>query len=202
VTESGRFEATEPPPTGQDDEPVRIVDYDPAWPARFEAERAALDAEIGAYVLGGIHHVGSTAVHGLAAKPVIDILAGVEDLQAARPCIALVARLGYLYVPYRAAEMHWFCKPDRRLRTHHLHLVPATSERFREEIAFRDYLRTHPETAATYSRLKHALAARFRNDREAYTEAKTPFIVEVLRLARTRPGVTEDPGDETSRRVD
>ena len=93
------------------DEPIRIAAYDPAWPARFEQERLALAAAIGDWAVGGIHHIGSTAVPGLDAKPIIDVLVGVEDLEASRACFDPLAGLDYLYAPYRTEEMHWFCKP-------------------------------------------------------------------------------------------
>ena len=158
------------------DEPIRIVSYEPAWPARFEEERAALEAAVGPWVTGGIHHVGSTAVPGHDAKPIDDILVGVSDLEESRACFEPLARLDYLYAPYLSDVMHWFCKPDPARRTHHLHLVPAGSERFREELAFRDRLRADPKAAEEYSTLKHDLAERFANDRESYTEAKAGFI--------------------------
>jgi len=158
------------------DEPVRIVDYDPAWPGRFEEERGVLVGALGDSVVGGIHHVGSTSVPGLASKPVIDILVGVRDLERSRSCFEPLAALGYLYAPYRSGEMHWFCKPDPRRRTHHLHLVPVDSARFRDELAFRDNLRVDVELARGYEALKHELAARHRDDREAYTQAKGEFI--------------------------
>ena len=163
-------------PAPSPDEPVRIAAYDPAWPSRFEAERAALAGAIGDWVVGGIHHVGSTAVPGLAAKPVIDILVGVESLQASRPCIEAVEGLGYLYAPYRVDEMHWFCKPHPSRRTHHLHLVPVGSTRFVAELAFRDALRRDVELAARYARLKRKLAAEHEHDREAYTAGKEEFV--------------------------
>ena len=94
------------------EEPIRLVAADPAWPARFEVERAALEDAIGEWVDGGIHHVGSTAVPGLEAKPTIDILVGVRDLETARACFEPLASLGYHYAPYLPTEMHWFCKPD------------------------------------------------------------------------------------------
>jgi GrpB-like predicted nucleotidyltransferase (UPF0157 family) len=165
------------------DEPVQVGPYDPEWPDRFDDERHLLRQVIGDFAIGGIHHVGSTSVPGLDAKPIIDILAGVGDLEAARPCIGLVAPLGYLYAPYRAAEMHWFCKPHPSRRTHHLHLVPATSARFHDELRFRDYLRGHPQARAEYARLKHRLAERFRWDRDAYTQAKTTFVQDILARA-------------------
>jgi GrpB-like predicted nucleotidyltransferase (UPF0157 family) len=169
--------------TGTAEERVRIEPYDPSWPARFEEERAALAEAIGDWVVGGIHHVGSTAVPGLDAKPVIDILVGVSDLPSSRECVEPLRGIGYLYAPYRTDEMHWFCKPDPARRTHHLHLVPTGSRRFRDELAFRDHLRSHPEAASEYGALKRALAARFERDRERYTEAKEGFIRAVLDVA-------------------
>lgn len=163
-----------------EDEAVAVVPYDSAWPARFDAEKELLDRAIGSLVSGGIHHVGSTAVPGLAAKPVIDILVGVEDLTSSRACFSKLAELGYQYAPYRTEEMHWFCKPSPAHRTHHLHLVPAGSRRYREELAFRDILRTRPDLAERYQALKQQLAIKHRNDREAYTEAKQSFITEAL----------------------
>ena len=166
---------------GAQPEAVRVVPYDPDWPARFSAERRLLQAAIGAWVSGGVHHVGSTAVPGLDAKPIIDILVGVRDLAGSRACFEPLAELEYSYAPYRVEEMHWFCKPDPRRRTHHLHLVPSDSPRYRAELAFRDRLRQRPELAARYGRLKQELASSFRQDRERYTRAKGAFIKRALR---------------------
>ncbi len=163
------------------DEAISVAPYQPGWPAAFEAERRLLAPVIGAYLVGGIHHVGSTAVPGLAAKPIIDILAGISDLDSARPCIELVAPLGYVHAPCRPGEMLWFCKPGPRRRTHHLHLIPVGSASYRDELKFRDYLRAHPDSRDEYARLKEGLAVRFRRDREAYTEAKTDFVRDILR---------------------
>lgn len=154
--------------------------YDPTWPARFEQERAALEDAIGAWIVGGIHHVGSTAVPGLDAKPIVDILAGVRDLEESRACFDPLAQLGYMYAPHLPDEMHWFCKPHPSRRTHHLHLVPTGSKRYRDELAFRDRLREDPQIAEDYLALKRRLASRFANDREAYTDAKSAFVSRVL----------------------
>jgi GrpB-like predicted nucleotidyltransferase (UPF0157 family) len=169
-----------------EDEPVEIVSYDSAWPARFETEKRLLERVIGPWSAGGVHHVGSTAVPGLAAKPVIDILVGVESLAGSRTCFDPLAEIGYQYAPYRPDEMHWFCKPSPAHRTHHLHLVPAGSRRFHDELAFRDALRSLPELAERYAELKRTLATRHRTDREGYTEAKGDFIAEVLGLHGSR----------------
>jgi len=166
--------------TPNSDEPIRIAPYDPSWPSRFLDEQGALDAAIGEWVTGGIHHVGSTAVPGLAAKPIVDILAGVANLEAARACFAPLTDLDYLYAPYRAEEMHWFCKPHPSRRTHHLHLVPTDSSRFRDELTFRDRLRASAATAEEYAALKRDLAERYKDDRESYTDAKEGFIRRVL----------------------
>jgi len=165
---------------GQIAEPVRLVPYDPGWPGLFERERALLEEAIGAWVTGGIHHVGSTAVPGLEAKPVIDVLVGVEGLEASRPCLVRLQPLEYLYAPYLADEMHWLCKPSPERRTHHLHLVPTGSDRYRDELAFRDALRADDGLAAEYAALKQELAARFGEDRDAYTDAKSDFIGRAL----------------------
>ncbi|MEX2447436.1 MAG: GrpB family protein [Solirubrobacterales bacterium] len=162
------------------DEPIRLVPHDPSWPDRFDQEAAVLNAAIGGWATGGIHHVGSTAVPGLDAKPIIDILVGIDDLGASRACFDSLAKLDYRYAPYRPEEMHWFCKPHPSRRTHHLHLVPTDSERFREELAFRDRLRSDRTADDEYAVLKHDLAQRFADDREAYTEAKAEFIRRVL----------------------
>ena len=166
--------------SGRADEPVRLVTYDPAWPARFESERALLEAAVGDSAVGGIHHVGSTAVPGLDAKPIIDILVGVSDLESSRSCFEPLAELDYLYAPYLAEEMHWFCKPDPQRRTHHLHLIPVGSPRFEDEIAFRDLLRSDQAMAAEYLALKRRLAAEFEHDRDGYTDAKAGFIAAAL----------------------
>jgi GrpB-like predicted nucleotidyltransferase (UPF0157 family) len=162
------------------DEPIRLVAYDSDWPRRFERERAALPGAIGPWIAGGIHHVGSTSVPGLAAKPIIDILVGVRGLDESRACLEPLAELGYLYAPYMEAEMHWLCKPHPSRRTHHLHLVPSGSERYRAELAFRDRLRADDELAVEYLALKQSLARRFEKDREAYTAAKSDFIRRAL----------------------
>ncbi|MEU8821765.1 GrpB family protein [Actinoplanes sp. NPDC048796] len=163
------------------DERIRLEAYDPVWGERFEREAAALKEVLGEHVEGGVHHVGSTAVPGMTAKPIIDIMVGVRDLESSRGCIELVAGLDYLYAPYRTDVMHWFCKPDPARRTHHLHLVPVGSRRFADVLAFRDRLRSHPEDARRYAELKVELAQRYADDREAYTAGKGALIAALLR---------------------
>jgi GrpB-like predicted nucleotidyltransferase (UPF0157 family) len=162
------------------DAPVHIVAYDARWPRAFESERARLLDALGGWLAGPIEQIGSTAVPGLAAKPVIDIMAGVESLEASRPAIAALEAQQYCYAPYRIEVMHWFCKPSPAFRTHHLHLVPVGSRLWNEQLAFRDYLRAHQDVAAEYEALKRRLAEVHRFDREAYTNAKAPFVQRAL----------------------
>jgi len=172
-----------PPPEAQ----VEIVPYDPAWPGRFAEEAEILRGALAAWIAGPIEHIGSTAVPGLAAKPVIDIMLGVESLDASRSAIAAATELGYCYAPYQVDLEHWFCKPSFAFRTHHLHLIPTGAPQWRRPIAFRDYLRAHADVAAEYEALKRRLAAEHRLDREAYTAAKRPFIDRVTERALASP---------------
>lgn len=171
------------PLTADGEAPIEIVPYDPAWPGQFDEERRKLLEAIGPWLAGPVEHIGSTAIPGLSAKPVIDIMAGVASLGASRPALAPLAALDYCYFPYRPDDEHWFCKPSPAYRTHHLHLVPIESPHWAGAIAFRDYLRTHADTAAEYEELKKRLALQFRLDREAYTDAKGPFITRITALA-------------------
>jgi GrpB-like predicted nucleotidyltransferase (UPF0157 family) len=151
---------------------VELVAYDPAWPALYETERERLEPLLDALE---IHHIGSTAVPGLLAKPIIDIVALVDDLAA--PIAALIYN-GYQYVRvFNAAFAHrrFLCYPTASHRTHHLHLVDDRAE-LERRLRFRDRLRADPALADEYAALKRALAARHPEDREAYTEAKAPFI--------------------------
>jgi GrpB-like predicted nucleotidyltransferase (UPF0157 family) len=158
---------------GAGDGPIEIVEHEHSWPAFYTAERERL-----APLLPDvrIHHIGSTAVPGLAAKPVIDMIALVDDLEA--NIAAAVQRAGYeLPARFNANLVHrrFLCYPTASYRTHHLHLVDKREEMDRC-LRFRDSLRGNPKLAAEYAALKRALAARFREDREGYTKAKSTFI--------------------------
>ncbi|MBA3476662.1 MAG: GrpB family protein [Actinobacteria bacterium] len=159
---------------------VRFVAYDRGWADAFEAEKALLEPILTPWLAGDIHHVGSTSVPGLAAKPVIDILAEVRSLEESRDAIAPLEKLTYWWAPYEEELMNWFCKPSLEHRTHHLHLVVPGSRAWREELTFRDALRAQPDTARAYEDLKRRLADEHSRNREAYTVAKTEFIEHVL----------------------
>jgi GrpB-like predicted nucleotidyltransferase (UPF0157 family) len=163
--------------------PVEIAPYDPAWPARFEEEANLLRQALAPWLTGPIEHIGSTAVPGIAAKPVIDIIAGVRTLEESRPAIAAATGLGYCYFPYRPDIEHWFCKPSPAFRTHHLHLIAVGTTQWLRPLAFRDYLRDHSNVAAEYEALKRRLALEHHFDREAYTQAKHPFIDRITVMA-------------------
>ncbi len=169
--------------------PIEVVSYDPHWPALFVEAGREISAAIGKYITN-IEHIGSTAVPGLAAKPVIDILVCVRSLQDAPKFLPPLAPLGYTYIP-----QHEDIFPERRYlhrivdgkHTHHLHIVEPGSEFYRVQILFRDYLRSHPRAATEYAALKYNLAEKYREDREAYTDGKSAFIQNILRLAQNNP---------------
>jgi GrpB-like predicted nucleotidyltransferase (UPF0157 family) len=164
---------------------ARLVEYNPEWPRLYLDEKARILAAIGPWV-SRIEHVGSTAVQGLAAKPILDILVGLRDLADAGLCIPRMEGLGYEYVPEYEKELpmrRYFRKGPRENRTHHVHMVEEGSDFWLEHLRFRDYLRDHPKEARRYERLKRDLAARFANDRDAYTASKAEFIRSILSQA-------------------
>lgn len=173
---------TQTPQSGE--APIEIVQYETSWPLQFERERALLETTLAPWLAGPIEHIGSTAIPGMVAKPVIDIMAAVESLDASRGAISAATSAGYVYFPYRPELIHWFCKPSPAFRTHHLHLVPFDSQLWSEHLAFRDRLRSDHELAAEYAGLKRRLAGKFKFDREAYTDAKAPFVRRVLAQVR------------------
>jgi len=162
------------------DAPVEIMPYSSEWPTLFATESALLLVQLSPWLAGEIQHIGSTAVPGLSAKPVIDIMAPVHSISQAAPAVEALRCLNYCYFPYKPAEMLWFCKPSPAHRTHHLHLVPTSSTLWAQRLAFRDALRREPALRAEYEQLKVSLSVKHVHDREAYTDAKTPFIQSVL----------------------
>lgn len=159
---------------------VILEEYDYSWPSKFELEKKHLVEVAGEWLHGSIEHVGSTAISGMVAKPIIDIMFGVNSLEESRPAIDILVANGYKYWPYKAEAMHWFCKPSDVIRTHHLHLIPFNSPLWKERIKFRDTLRLNNQLATEYASLKKGLATTHKNDREKYTQEKWPFIKQVL----------------------
>ena len=173
-------------------EHIDVEPYNPEWPALFQNEKEHLLSCLPRDLIRRIEHFGSTAVPGLAAKPVVDMLIEVTSLEETRVRIVpILEAQGYDYF-WRPAMFDgppfyaWFIKRNSQgKRTHHIHMVEAHFEHW-ERLHFRDYLRVHPETARQYAELKFKLAADFPNDREAYTKGKTEFVVRVTRLARSQ----------------
>src|SRR5215471_7951868 len=174
-------------------EDVAIVPYDPRWPELFRREKEHLLSCLPAELIRRVEHFGSTAVPGLAAKPVVDLLVEVADLQATRTRIApLLQSQGYDYFwrpthgddgpPFYA----WFIKRDSSsgTRTHHIHMVEAGFVEHWDRLLFRDYLVAHPEAARQYQGIKVRLASDHPNDRVAYTERKAEFVARVTEQAR------------------
>jgi GrpB-like predicted nucleotidyltransferase (UPF0157 family) len=165
--------------------PVILLPYDPAWPDVFERERRLL-AEVFRDTDATIEHVGSTAIPGLGAKPVIDIMVGLPHLREAETRIEELERLGYEYVPQHEARL-----PDRRYfrkalnggQPYHLHAVVRNGTFWCRLLIFRDHLRRHPDVAADYLALKRRLAGAYGADRLGYAEAKDSFVAAVVAAA-------------------
>jgi GrpB-like predicted nucleotidyltransferase (UPF0157 family) len=172
-------------PTDMDD--VEIVDYDPRWPLLFDEEARRLRAVLDPSLIVGLEHFGSTAIPGLAAKPIIDILIAVRSLDAARATfVDALRKLDYVFwADNPKKDRLFFVKgmpPFGSKRSHHVHVTELQEEMW-QRLAFRDYLRAHPEEAETYGRLKKRLGAEHQTDREAYTHAKSAYVASVMSKA-------------------
>lgn len=184
--------------------PIVIARYDPAWPRRFEDERAMILRACGAGAFTRIEHVGSTAVPGLGAKPVIDIMPGVRSLDAFMPCVGSLRTIGYEYVPeneqYIAGvgtgipSRRYFRKDVDGARAFHLHVVEHGSDFWVRHLRFRNELRWRPDDRAEYDALKRRLADEYNaamlgagvDSNAGYTDHKTAFIERVLAKAQAR----------------
>jgi len=174
-------------------EEVAIVPYDPRWPELFRREKDHLLSCLPNDLIRRVEHFGSTAVPGLAAKPVVDLLVEVTDLQATRVQIAPVLEAqgyDYFWRPTHGEDgppfYAWFIKRDpcTGARTHHIHMVEAGFVEHWDRLLFRDYLAEHPGVAKAYESLKVRLASTAPQDRVAYTQGKTEFIVKVTEQAK------------------
>ena len=179
-------------------EEVAVVVYDPRWPELFEKERRHLLSCLPADLLKRIEHFGSTAVPGLAAKPIVDILVEVSSLDETKQRIApILEAQGYDYF-WRASFgddtppfYAWFIKRDSGgNRTHHIHMIERDFKQW-DNLLFRDYLVEHPDLAQEYATLKLKLSEEHRNNRVAYTKAKTDFIVVATERAKEYYGMDQ-----------
>lgn len=161
-----------------------LVDYDPAWPTMFEEESARIRTALGDVAVR-VEHVGSTAVPGLAAKPVIDIQVSVDSMVPRDRFLAPLARLGYRFGvdPFEPDHAYFSRNEADSSGTYHVHVCQVGGEWERRHVAFRDYLRTSPQDAARYAELKRRLAADHPRDIMTYVDGKTPFIREIEKRA-------------------
>jgi GrpB-like predicted nucleotidyltransferase (UPF0157 family) len=164
---------------------VVLVAYDATWPVRFEAIRAEIEGACGGLVVC-VEHVGSTAVPGLVAKPIIDVQPGLRAFNDGFACVEPMVRLGYTSRgEWGMPGRHYFVRDDADGLREHVHMLVVDSDRWHEMPLFRDYLIAHSAEARAYEALKQRLAEQFRFDREAYTQSKTAFVQDVLARARS-----------------
>ncbi len=156
---------------------VEVMPYDSNWLKIFEAEAKLLQKALGGNCVA-VHHIGSTSIPGLAAKPIIDILPVVKDLSKIDNS-KLVA-LGYIPRGEMGMPFRRFYNKGEPQRTHHLHIWENGNPEIQKHLLFKKYLMTHPEMVARYSDLKFKLANEFRTDRESYTASKDLLIKEIL----------------------
>jgi GrpB-like predicted nucleotidyltransferase (UPF0157 family) len=170
------------PSLGLESGVVRVVPYDPAWPALFAAESARLRAALGPGLPLAVEHVGSTAVPGLAAKPILDLAGGVPPGAAVAPYVAALVRAGWVHRGEQGIPGREFFRRGEP-RAYHLHLSARDGAFWREHLAFRDALRASDALRDAYAALKRDLAERFPRDREAYIEGKGAFVRDVVARA-------------------
>lgn len=167
-------------------ETVTLQAYDSSWPAAYAAERERLLRALpGVFI--GLEHIGSTAVPGLAAKPIVDLMAGVASMAVAESVAVALCACGYTTsAEFNAtlSDRKWFMRWADGHRTHHLHVVVHEGLAWHERLRFRDALRADPALAARYVELKASAAEQHANDREAYTDAKAGFVRSVSGAAR------------------
>lgn len=165
---------------------IIIVDYDPRWPVLFAEEANRVKAALGG-LIQRIEHIGSTAVPKLDAKPIIDILIGVESIDHAREqAVPILEQMGYSYwADNPKKDVLFLVKglPPNGPRSHHIH-IETMDDDWEDRLAFRDYLRKHPDEVQRYAALKRRLASEFETDREGYTQAKTDYIREITAQAK------------------
>lgn len=157
---------------------VFLVPWCEAWEQAYAEEKRQIQWKIGSYI-AAVHHIGSTSVRGLSAKPILDIAVEINDFQQGIQCAAPLEELGYMYhgtgiLP----ERHYFTKG--KPRTHQIHMYESGSSYLWEQLAFREYLRDNQEARQEYEQLKQQLSARFKHNKHNYAEAKTEFVHSVL----------------------
>lgn len=162
---------------------VKVAEYDENWQEIFENEKSELRKILGDKAID-IQHIGSTSIPKSCAKPIIDILIGMKSMKTADECIKPLIKFGYEFKGGKGIPGgYFFTKSIGEMRTHHLHIITHNSQSRVDHVVFRDYLIQHKEFRKKYCDLKKELAIKFKNDREAYTDAKSDFINKVVQLA-------------------
>jgi GrpB-like predicted nucleotidyltransferase (UPF0157 family) len=162
---------------------IRVVPHDPKWTAAFEEERARLDALLGKDLVA-VHHIGSTAIPGIPAKPIIDVLVVVRAIESVDEKTPAMVGAGYRsFGEFGIPGRRYFVRGFDPARTHHVHVYGEGTVRIADHLEFRDYMIAHPERAAAYGRLKVGLARRFPHNIEGYMRGKDEFIRETIDLA-------------------
>jgi GrpB-like predicted nucleotidyltransferase (UPF0157 family) len=166
---------------------IDIVPYDRKWPMAFSAERARIAAALGSIAIR-IDHNGSTAVPGLAAKPIIDIQVSVRSIQPINSYSSGLVLLGYVHVPHADDSFcPFFHRPGAWPHTYHVHVVESGGAEEKRTLAFRDYLREHLQVAREYENLKRRLASQHSEATfsalQAYADAKTEFVTSIMERA-------------------
>lgn len=161
---------------------IELVSANPDWKLMFKEEARKLEKIFTKQ--SGIYHIGSTAIEGIKAKPIIDILIAVKDITLVREYVGKMEKMGYDYKGANGLPGRRYFEKGSPVHTHHLHVFESGDQEIERHLLFRDYLNTHPEEAKAYSALKEKLAAEYRMDPDGYTKAKSDFISEIDRKAR------------------
>lgn len=167
---------------------VKLVPHNPQWEKLFKDEERRIKEGFHDWVLKyhiKIEHIGSTAISKIDAKPIIDILIGVRSLEDTSWTQGPLEQLGYTFVPKASTrDKLFFALGNDAKRTHYVHVVKYRGDRWKNDLIFRDYLRSHPDIAKKYNKLKRELSKKYSENRELYTRSKEPFIELVLDKAR------------------
>lgn len=168
---------------------VKLVPHRKAWRSLFKQEKARIETALKSLHVH-VAHIGSTAIPGIAAKPVIDILVGVHSMKDAEKCLRPLKKIGFQNIKDRGDPRRrlFFIKGGSSLSTHHLHIVKYGGKIWRGHTAFPHYLRTHKTLAKKYEALKKEAAKKFGKDRESYTTSKGKFVQTIIKRALKKKG--------------
>ncbi len=162
---------------------IQLLPHDPAWAAVFQAEKQRILDRIQDPVLH-ISHIGSTAIRGIMAKPVVDMAISIECYALGHACVEPLTELGYVYKGNNGIPDRHYFRTDDDVVKFHIHMFPEGNPKLRDHLLFRDYLNANQKEAQRYDALKRELMQRFPSDREAYTLGKSELIQEILKRAR------------------